>query len=184
MSELLRKRLYDLYAAYADGRIDEVLRDFDDNVVMTSYAPVDIFPYLGRKQGKAAVAATMKSAHAAFEYLAYQPVFMVTEQEDAAVIILARLRQRTTGRTIQLFVADFIRLNKAASSKCANSWIPSTPSSKCSGARFPFRQRHNSADARLRSTTWDAASKPSLRGGAPRSKPGSPEMRGGFKRGR
>ena len=112
MSELLRKRLYDLYAAYADGRIDEVLRDFDDNVVMTSYAPVDIFPYLGRKQGKAAVAATMKTAHAEFEYLAYQPVFMVTEQEDAAVIILARLRQRTTGRTIQLFIADFIRLTQ------------------------------------------------------------------------
>ena len=109
MSEQLRKRLYDLYAAYAEGRIDEVLRDYDDSVVLTSYAPVDIFPYLGRKQGKAAVAETMKAVHAAFEYLSYQPVFMVTEQEDAAVIVLARLRQRATGRTIQLFVADFIR---------------------------------------------------------------------------
>ena len=112
MGELLRKRLYELYAAYAEGRIDEALREFDDSVVMTSYAPVDIFPYLGRKQGKAAVAATMKAAHADFEYLAYQPVFMVTETEDAAVIVLARLRQRTTGRIIQLFVADFIRFDK------------------------------------------------------------------------
>jgi len=111
LSELLRKRLYDLYAAYAEGRIDEVLREYDDNVVMTSHAPVDIFPYLGRKQGKAAVAATMNTAHAAFEYLSYQPVFMVTEQDDAAVIILARLRQRATGRTIQLFIADFIRFD-------------------------------------------------------------------------
>ena len=109
LSELLRKRLYELYAAYAEGRIDDALREFDDKVVMTSYAPVDIFPYLGRKQGKAAVAATMNAAHAAFEFLSYQPVFMVTEQEDAAVIVLARLRQRATGRTIQLFVADFIR---------------------------------------------------------------------------
>jgi ketosteroid isomerase-like protein len=112
MSELLRKRLYELYAAYAEGRIDETLREFDDSVVMTSYAPVDIFPYLGRKQGKAAVAATMKAAHADFEYLAYQPVFMVTEAEDAAVIVLARLRQRATGRIIQLFVADFLRFDK------------------------------------------------------------------------
>ena len=55
LSELLRKRLYDLYAAYAAGRIDEVLREYDDNVTMTSHAPVDIFPYLGRKQGKTAV---------------------------------------------------------------------------------------------------------------------------------
>ena len=112
MSELLRKRLYELYAAYAEGRIDEALREFDDSVVMTSYAPVDIFPYLGRKQGKAAVAATMKAVHADFEYLAYQPVFMVTEAEDAAVIVLARLRQRATDRIIQLFIADFIRFDK------------------------------------------------------------------------
>ena len=109
LSELLRKRLYDLYLAYAEGRIDAVLRDFDDSVVMTSYAPVDIFPYLGRKQGKAAVAETMNEAHTAFEYLSYQPIFMVTEQEDAAVIVLTRLRQRTSGRTTQLFIADFIR---------------------------------------------------------------------------
>ena len=111
MSELLRKRLYDLYAAYAEGRIDAVLRDFDDNVTMTSYAPVDIFPYLGRKQGKAAVAETMNAAHAAFEYLSYAPIFMVTEQDDAAVIVLARLRQRATSRIIQLFIADFIRMS-------------------------------------------------------------------------
>lgn len=104
LTELLRKRLYDLYAAYAAGRIDEVLREYDDNVTMTSHAPVDIFPYLGRKQGKTAVAA--------FEYLTYQPVFMVTEDADAAVIVLARLRQRTTSRTIQLFIADFIRFDK------------------------------------------------------------------------
>jgi len=109
MDNSLRARLYALYEAFAAGHIDDALRDFDDGVVMTSYAPVDIFPYLGRKQGKAAVAATMKTAHAEFEYLAYQPIFMVTEQEDAAVIVLARLRQRTTGRIIQLFVADFVR---------------------------------------------------------------------------
>ena len=77
---------------------------------MTSYAPVDVFPYLGRKQGKAAIAATMRSAHSEFEYLSYTPVFMVTEKETAAAIVLARLRQRTTNRIIQLFVADFFRL--------------------------------------------------------------------------
>jgi hypothetical protein len=77
---------------------------------MTSHAPVDVFPYLGRKHGKVAIAATMRSAHSAFEYLSYTPVFMVTENETAAAIVLARLRQRTTKRIIQLFVADFFRL--------------------------------------------------------------------------
>ena len=109
-NETLRHRLYDIYAAYAEGRVADALASFSDEVTMTSYAPVNVFPYLGRKQGKAAIAATMRSAHSEFEYLSYTPVFMVTENETAAAIVLARLRQRTTNRIIQLFIADFFRL--------------------------------------------------------------------------
>jgi ketosteroid isomerase-like protein len=112
MSEFLRKRLYDLYAAYAAGEIETVLREFDDNVVMTSYAPVEIFPFLGRKRGKTALADTMRTIRDGYDYLTYQPIFMVTEHDDAAVIVLARLRQRASGRVIQLFVADFLRLSQ------------------------------------------------------------------------
>jgi uncharacterized protein len=110
MDDSLRTRLYALYAAFAAGRIDDVLRDFDDGVVMTSYAPIEVFPALGRRQGKAAVADTMRKMHADFEHLGYTPVFMVTEAEAAAVIVLARLRQRATDRIIQLFIAHFLSL--------------------------------------------------------------------------
>ena len=111
MSEFLRKRLYDLYAAYAAGELETVLREFDDDVTMTSYAPVEIFPFLGRKHGKAALAETMRTIRDGFDYLSYQPIFMVTEHDDAAVIVLARLRQHASGRVIQLFVADFLRMS-------------------------------------------------------------------------
>ena len=110
MDNSLRQRLNALYAAVAAGRIDDALRDFDENVVMTSYAPVEVFPELGRRQGKAAVAATMHAMQADFAHLTYTPVFMVTEAESAAAIVLAKLRQRTTDRIIQLFIAHFWRL--------------------------------------------------------------------------
>jgi len=106
----LRDKLHKLYAAYCSGQFDEVIDMLDDHITMTSYAPVAMFPYLGRQQGKEAVAATLHAAHAEFEYLNYTPVFMVTEKENAAVIVLAKLRQRTTKRIIQLFIADFFRL--------------------------------------------------------------------------
>ena len=53
--ETLRGKLYNLYAAYAEGRINDALISFDDEVTMTSHAPVDVFPYLGRQQGKMAI---------------------------------------------------------------------------------------------------------------------------------
>lgn len=95
---------------FAAGRIDDAFRDFDENVVMTSYAPIEVFPEPGRRQGKAAVVATMHAIHADFDHLSFTPVFIVSEAEAAAVIVLARLRQRMTGRIIQLFVAHFLRL--------------------------------------------------------------------------
>lgn len=85
---------------FAAGRIDDAFRDFDENVVMTSYAPIEVFPEPGRRQGKAAVVATMQAIHADFDHLSFTPVFIVSEAEAAAVIVLARLRQRMTGRII------------------------------------------------------------------------------------
>jgi len=110
VDDSLRDKLHKVYAAFRAGQFDEVIDMLDDHITMTSYAPVGVFPYLGRQQGKEAVVATIHAAHAEFEYLSYTPVFMVTEEENAAVIVLAKLRQRTTGRIIQLFVADFLRL--------------------------------------------------------------------------
>ena len=109
MSTELRARIYDLYAAYCAGRIDVVLNSYDDDAELISYAPIEVFPYLGRQHGKAAIAETMKRVHATFEILTYQPIFMVVENDNAGVIVMARLRQRSTNRIIQLLVAHFIR---------------------------------------------------------------------------
>jgi ketosteroid isomerase-like protein len=43
--------------------------------------------------------------------LTYQPIFVVADKEEAAVIVMVKLRQRTTGRIIQLLNAHFIRLH-------------------------------------------------------------------------
>ncbi len=109
MSTNLRGRIVDLYAAYAKGHTDFVLNSIDDDIDFVSYAPIDIFPYLGHHRGKAAFANVMRNAQATFEFLAYEPVFLVVQANDAAAMISMRVRQRSTGRVIRMFVADFLR---------------------------------------------------------------------------
>ena len=110
-SDVIRADLYNLYIAFGEGKIDAALNSFDDKAVFTSYAPIDVFPYLGRRVGKASIAEMMKQAHAEFEHLIYQPIFIVVDKENAAVIVMMKLRQRSTGRIIQLLNAHFIRFN-------------------------------------------------------------------------
>jgi ketosteroid isomerase-like protein len=86
-----------------------VLNSFDEDVEFISYAPVDVFPYLGRKHGKTAVADTMRKVFEQFEFLTYQPIFLVVEGNDASAIVIARFKQRTSGRIIHLILAHFIR---------------------------------------------------------------------------
>lgn len=107
--EELRARIYDLYNVYGKGRLDFVLSSFDDEAEFISYAPVDVFPYLGRHHGKAAITEMMKKVHAEFEVLTYLPIFVVVERNDAGLIVMARLRQRSTDRVIHLLMAHFIR---------------------------------------------------------------------------
>jgi ketosteroid isomerase-like protein len=109
MSEQLRARIYDLYTAFSKGKFDFVLNSFDDKAEFISYAPIELFPYLGRQHGKAAIAETMKKIHEKYELLSYQPISLLVEKDDAGVIVMVRLRQRGSGRVIQLLLAHFIR---------------------------------------------------------------------------
>lgn len=109
MSEALRQRVSDLYAAYKLGKLDYVGNFIDERVDFISYAPVEVFPCLGKKHGKTEVMTSMKFVHDNFIYLDYHPIFVVVQDDAAAVIIMARAQQRATGRIIQLFLAQFLQ---------------------------------------------------------------------------
>jgi ketosteroid isomerase-like protein len=116
MSDGLRERLNTLYAAIKLGQIDFVLNAFDDDIEYISYSPIKIFPFLGHRRGKAAMAAVLRGAHLALEFVSCEPVSMVIEEETesaeekAAVILSTRAIDRLTGRSIQGALAHFMRL--------------------------------------------------------------------------
>ena len=109
MNEKLRSILQSLASAYAQGKLKFVTNFIDENIDFISYAPVSVFPCLGKQRGKAAVAKSLETIHAHFEIHSYKPILMVVEANDAAVTINAKATQRTTGRVINLVIALFLR---------------------------------------------------------------------------
>ena len=109
MTEVLRQRIYSLCSAYAKGNLAFVQNFIDEDIDFISYAPMEIFPCLGKKQGKAAVVKSLETIHAHFEFLTYQPILTIVQDEDAAITVMARLKQRATGRVIRIMVAQFLR---------------------------------------------------------------------------
>jgi ketosteroid isomerase-like protein len=108
----LRTRLAALYAAYESGDLEAALAAFDERADFISYVPVAIFPYLGHQAGKRAIGAMMHAVRAQFEFISYKPAFMVIERASAAAIVEVRVKQRTTGRTINVNLAHFIRFRE------------------------------------------------------------------------
>jgi len=105
----LHARLDTLYAAFKRGQIDFVLNFLDDDIEFISNAPLEIFPFLGRRRGKPAVAEAIKGAHQEFDIQSYEPVSALVESEQAAVMLFARGVSRKSGRSLQLAIAHFLK---------------------------------------------------------------------------
>ena len=106
----LRERLKSLYATFRLAKVDFLLNAFADDVEFISYAPLEVFPFLGHHRGKAAMAEVLKVGYKEFEFVTYEPVLMVCEgNEAAAVIVFARFIHRRTGRSISTMIAHFLR---------------------------------------------------------------------------
>jgi len=63
MSISLKKRIYQIYEAFSAGRLDLLADAFDENVDFITNAPTEVFPYLGRRVGRAEVIRTLQSVH-------------------------------------------------------------------------------------------------------------------------
>ena len=113
MGAALRERLNSLYAAFRLAKVDFLLNAFDEDIEFVSYSPLEVFPFLGHRRGKTAMAEVLTAGYKEFEFVTYEPVFMVCEQEDAAaVIVFARFTHRRSGRSISTMIAHFLRFRR------------------------------------------------------------------------
>ena len=110
MSIALRERIYEIYKAFSAGRFDLLSEMFDERVDFVSNAPHEVFPYLGRLLGRAAVMKGLAAVHQEFDSVSFVPLRIIVDDDPSAgVIVSIQLRQRATGRSIRLFAAHFLR---------------------------------------------------------------------------
>jgi ketosteroid isomerase-like protein len=109
LSDARRQQIAEFYRAYGGGRVETLLENFADDAQYVGLSGGEVFPSLGYRRGRDAIAGTMKSLRANYEFDAVRPVSIAIDGDNAAVIALALFRRRTMATTTELFLAHFLR---------------------------------------------------------------------------
>jgi ketosteroid isomerase-like protein len=107
--ENTRTLVRDLYAAYARGDRERVAALIDDDIDWVIYGPVQVFAFVGARQGKTAVLEALAAIAADYAIERYQPEVIIVDGDRAAVMSNVAFVQRSTGRTLTFRIANFLR---------------------------------------------------------------------------
>jgi ketosteroid isomerase-like protein len=99
-----------IHDAFTQGDHELFASFYDDNVDWTFHAPVSVFPFLGRRIGRAAVFVSLNQLYAGYKIEALAAQLVLADGDRAAVISEVAMVQRASGRTIRCRVASFYRL--------------------------------------------------------------------------
>jgi ketosteroid isomerase-like protein len=81
-----------------------------DGFTSVVHAPVDIFPHLGLKEGKAWIAQAIRIQQERYSTRRYSLQSVIVDGDHAATLIQAKLTKRSDQRILQFAIADFYTL--------------------------------------------------------------------------
>ena len=99
-----------LYEGYVAGDLEKTAAGLAEDVDWAILAPEYLFDFAGARQGRAGVLAALVEIRRGYEFLAYEPQFVMADGDHACVYILAKVRDRATGRTADIELCDVMRL--------------------------------------------------------------------------
>ena len=109
MTESTHDAVKILYESYVSRDFDRFTAMVDDDIEWIIYGPVQVFPFQGPRRGKAQVLDVLGAISKDYEVERYAPEIIIVEGDRAAVMSDAAFRQRATGRTLSIRLADFLR---------------------------------------------------------------------------
>ncbi|CAL79671.1 conserved hypothetical protein [Bradyrhizobium sp. ORS 278] len=87
-----------------------VLAHCSDDIEHFASAPIDIFPHLGRRQGKAAVREMWEVTRSRYADIRHEIVTLICEGDQVAADLRVFLRKRDNERIVQYDLAAFYTL--------------------------------------------------------------------------
>jgi ketosteroid isomerase-like protein len=109
-NDLTRQVALSYLQAFHDGDVEKALTLCDDDIIMTVYAPVTLYPYLGHQRGKAAVGASMTTTLERYSSTRFEVVHMASENDTVAVMTLANFTKISNERVVSVHFAHFFTI--------------------------------------------------------------------------
>ncbi len=111
-AELHRRRVMNFLEAFYGGDAEAALKCCDDDIESMVYLPVELFPHLGPRRGKAAISELMDVHDARYSSRRFEVKFLVVDEARAAGIIDVAFTKRTDGRVLTMPSGLFLTLRR------------------------------------------------------------------------
>lgn len=105
-----KQRVRKLLEAHAAGDFDAVLAHCSEDIEHFASAPIDIFPHLGRRVGKAEVRQMWEMTRSRYADVRHEIKTMICEGDQVAADLRIFLRKRDNDRIVQYDLAAFYTL--------------------------------------------------------------------------
>jgi len=112
IEQLPRQRVLNFLEAFYGGDAATALKHCDDEIESMVYLPVELFPHLGPRHGKAAIAELIAIHAARYSKRSFEVKFLVADEQRAAAIIDVAFTKRTDGRVLQMPSGIFFTLRR------------------------------------------------------------------------
>jgi ketosteroid isomerase-like protein len=112
MSQAREQVLEFLRAIYARD-IPRALTFLDDGFNFVGHVPVQLFPHLGARHGKAEIAETLQAVQKRYASMHHEVLFIAADGDRVATIVRVHLRKRSSERVIEFLSADFYTLRNS-----------------------------------------------------------------------
>ena len=110
-SDSNKQCILDFLQAFYAGDAAAAMACCDDEIDTITYAPVDLFPHLGHKHGRAWVAEAIAIQQQRYALRKHDVIFIAAEDSKVAVMTHCALTKRNDGRVVQFTEAAFFTLH-------------------------------------------------------------------------